>query len=549
MVSSGGHLTENIIVKRGVLQGDPCSPLLFNLCFNSLMRLLEAPGYSQMGYFWGIHQHQRCSWLQYADDALIIANSQKSAQCLVRLFETWCHWAKMDIRLDKCLSFGAAMVDRKFQQVSPNISLKDKGMISAVPLGGHFTYLGKTFDFESLNSHVKKDLESRLEKILIKISSIKVRCQTKLKIFSKYVPSQFGFELKIYNFPDSFLSGVMDRLCTMHIREWLEFPQSSCVTEWVSSPINFCGLEIPTFAQRAARMKLTRRHLLQTSKNQNIRELWEVSRGPNILTDSMLESFGFKTASKRLKNSQATDSLTHYLGLKSQGVIARVVSETILPKNIQIWKQVIDSLPDHAHNFVRKAMANQLPTLHNLKLWNCSPTNLCPRCGKDQTNKHVLSHCSSPDALARYTSRHNEVLKIIAKWILSHLQGANTLYCDLTIPGTKHVCDLFNGPRPDLAIVSSSRMVIGELTVCHETNLLSSRDYKLNKYSNLEDARSSAFRKHTVSVHTVEVSTLGFVATEPNFFKIGGIPPFDQSVLRELSKSAILLSRVIYCNR
>ena len=111
------------------------------------------------------------------------------------------------------------------------------------------------------------------------------------------------------------------------------------------------------------------------------------------------------------------------------------------------------------------------------------------------------------------------------------------------------MCDLFNGPRPDLAIVSSSRMVIGELTVCHETNLLSSRDYKLNKYSNLEDARSSAFRKHTVSVHTVEVSTLGFVATEPNFFKIGGIPPFDQSVLRELSKSAILLSRVIYCNR
>src|SRR5206468_10116361 len=115
------------------------------------------------------------------------------------------------------------------------------------------------------------------------------------------VPSQFGFELKIYNFPDSFLSGVMDRLCTMHIRGWLEFPQSSCVTEWVSSPLNFCGLEIPTFAQRAARMKLTRSHLLQTSKNQNIRELWEVFRGPNILTDSMLGSFGFRTASKRLK--------------------------------------------------------------------------------------------------------------------------------------------------------------------------------------------------------------------------------------------------------
>src|SRR6266516_917781 len=61
-------------------------------------------------------------------------------------------------------------------------------------------------------------------------------CQTKLEIFSRYVPAQFNFELKIYNFTDAFLSGTIDRLCTSHIREWLEFPPSSCVTEWASSP-------------------------------------------------------------------------------------------------------------------------------------------------------------------------------------------------------------------------------------------------------------------------------------------------------------------------
>src|SRR5206468_7966420 len=52
-VSSRGQLTGTILVRRGVLQGDPCSPLLFNLCFNSLMRLLESPGSKQMDYFWG----------------------------------------------------------------------------------------------------------------------------------------------------------------------------------------------------------------------------------------------------------------------------------------------------------------------------------------------------------------------------------------------------------------------------------------------------------------------------------------------------------------
>ena len=77
-VSSQGQLTDTILVRRGVLQGDPCSPLLFNFCFNSLVRLLESPGYKQVKFFWGKHQHQQCSWLQYADDALIMADKALS---------------------------------------------------------------------------------------------------------------------------------------------------------------------------------------------------------------------------------------------------------------------------------------------------------------------------------------------------------------------------------------------------------------------------------------------------------------------------------------
>src|SRR5437867_9044808 len=290
------------------------------------MRLLESPAYKQLGYFWGNSQQQQCSWLQYADDALIVANSLSAAQSLVRLFEAWCDWSKMDIRLDKCLSFGAVMRDNKFQQILSNIHLRDKGTIPAVPLGDHFKYLGKIFDFQAMNSASKREFETKLEKFLVKISSLKIRCQTKLKIFSMYVPSQFNFELKIYNFTDSFLSGVVDRLCTRYIREWLEFPLSSCVSEWASAPTNFCGLGIPSFAQRAARMGLIRRHLLHSSKNPNIRELWNISRAPNILVDSLLEDRDIKQASSILRESQAKESVNHFLCLKSQGVMSKTVS-------------------------------------------------------------------------------------------------------------------------------------------------------------------------------------------------------------------------------
>src|SRR6267154_2748920 len=137
-------------------------------------------------------------------------------------------------------------------------------------------------------------------------------------------------------------------------------------------------------------------------------------------------------------------------------------------------------------------MMNQLPTLHNLKIWNCSSTNSCPHCGCDQTNKHVLSNCRSPDALTRYTARHNNVLQKIAKWIAPQLKENHLVYCDLSVPGARHVCDLFVGVRPDLAIVSPARITVGELTVCHESNLQKSREYKLQKYSNLGSSSSSS---------------------------------------------------------
>src|SRR6266516_886160 len=85
------------------------------------------------------------------------------------------------------------------------------------------------------------------------------------------------------------------------------------------------------------------------------------------------------------------------------------------------------------------------------------------------------------------------ILEMIAKWIVPRLKSNYILYCDLNVLGARPVCDLFNGFRPDLVIVSPTKMVVGELTICHETNLIKSRDYKLQKYQNLEAARSSEF--------------------------------------------------------
>ena len=188
---------------------------------------------------------------------------------------------------------------------------------------------------------------------------------------------------------------------------------------------------------------------------------------------------------------------------------------------------------------------NQLPTLKNLKLWGCSNCDLCSKCGRCQSNKHVLSHCSSPEALARYFDRHNKILKLIGNWIKPKMNSTANVYYDLTIPGTRHISDLFNGVRPDLAIVNSSRIDICELTVCHETNLESSRKYKLNKYSNISSRRSCLVENHTVNVYTIEISVLGFVIVDPNFLQQRGLASFSNALLTEITKTAVLASHDI----
>ena len=107
VVSVNKRVTKPIIVERGVLQGDPCSPLLFNMCFNTLMQMLGQPTYRKLGFSYDSkNRHQQRAWLQFVDDAVIVASDNANAQGLLNAFKSWCAWSGMQLRLDKCVAFG-----------------------------------------------------------------------------------------------------------------------------------------------------------------------------------------------------------------------------------------------------------------------------------------------------------------------------------------------------------------------------------------------------------------------------------------------------------
>jgi len=109
--------------------------------------------------------------------------------------------------------------------------------------------------------------------------------------------------------------------------------------------------------------------------------------------------------------------------------------------------------------------------------------------------------------------------------------------------------DLFNSIRPDLVIRKEKKICVIELTVCHETNLTASKNYKEVKYMNIDNCKSNNIKDCTVSLATCEVSVLGFLQFDNTSLKDFMIPHLDDSLLSNITRCVIQSSFDIYAHR
>src|SRR5271165_449594 len=115
--------------------------------------------------------------------------------------------------------------------------------------------------------------------------------------------------------------------------------------------------------------------------------------------------------------------------------------------------------------------------------------------------------------------------------------------CFLSLP----VRDLFQSYRPDIAVACADSIYVLELTVCHETNMIHSHDYKKNKYKDIGRYGSTLAGNRKIVPH--EVSTLGFITGISDFTKALKIPMMSDNLKRSIVIAALKSSFSIYCNR
>ena len=177
--------------------------------------------------------------------------------------------------------------------------------------------------------------------------------------------------------------------------------------------------------------------------------------------------------------------------------------------------------------FLVKSVYDLLPTPANKNTWFGTKEHMCPLCGGNGTLNHVLAGCKVALKQGRYTWRHNEVLKEIARcveekvqeqnriseikkptWINfvkagtkgekvqreteTYLSSANDWSLQVDLPGHRlkiptHIAD--TALRPDMLLISNKTKQLGiiELTVPTEERMELAAEGKRLKYSIVEE--------------------------------------------------------------
>ena len=243
------YSTPAIPVRRGVLQGDCLSPLLFNMCFNTFIQFIRQIKYKQLGF--SAYDKLDClfkpvHWFYFADDAAVVTTNERENQLLLNCFTKWCQWSNMVIRVDKCMTFGIKKFSTRSLQYEPKLFVNYK-TVPTVKLGESLKCLGRYFNFEMDNKVHKEKLQSFLFDMLTNIDSLSILPKNKLLLYQRCVLSKLSWHLTVANLAKTWVIENLDSITIRFIRQWLDLPISSTLS-CIILPCNQFGqnLQLPS---------------------------------------------------------------------------------------------------------------------------------------------------------------------------------------------------------------------------------------------------------------------------------------------------------------
>ena len=301
-IEVSGEVSEPIPMRRGVKQGCPLSPLLFNLVINEFVSGLDR------GFGYTLPCGTKVAVLAFADDLVLVSGSKPGMRSMISRLEEFMEARNLQIQAAKCASIVLERPSgqggmRVVEEDAARFVLQRQGAREPIPLvqtAGYTKYLGLEVGPSGIRNPTRNQDEevARVEELLGRIGSARLKPMQKLIVLREYMGPRMLY--KYSKGPCSLnLLDRLDQKVRTAVKRWLHLPRT-IPTALLRLSLRDGGPAVPALVEKVASAKMTLMHSLNVSEDPVVRavitaDLWGHD-ARNLARHFQLEDFSHDAA-------------------------------------------------------------------------------------------------------------------------------------------------------------------------------------------------------------------------------------------------------------
>ena len=533
----GEIVLKDVKIKRGIFQGDSLSPLLFCLSIDPLSRMLNS---KDNGYNMNARgqEPQKVGHLLYMDDLKLYANSEKVLKDQLNTVREFSADITMKFGLDKCAI--VAIEKGKFKK-SEGIHLQDLS-IKALEEGETYKYLGVEETNKIDHTKMRKLHKEGYVKTLKMILKTKLTTKNKILAINQIAIPKIQYSFGIIDWPQLEINSI-DISTRKLLCQYRAFYKDQCHARlYIPRAKGGMGLIEIDATHKATIISLAqyivsgtglyaailRKHYSITSEKSLIK-LAEVFLHPQKLDDHQGEPTKKARKTRRqFVQSRQELNMEDWKKNKRAGRFANRMEEQEIDKNKSYEWLKRGVLNFDSERIILAAQDDGLLTNGLKKIFKLTNNDKCRFCQESvETTTHLLSGCPKLLAEGRYTTRHNNVCRVI-HWRLCQKYGfeahdvswkhkpqpflenqhAKITY-DAPIPAARHITD--GAVRPDIVVLDkhTRRGYIIDVCVPNDYGLARQEREKVTKYQDLKNDMKDTYGYEPIDIIPVVIGATG----------------------------------------
>lgn len=449
VTSIKGPAGQSVVIKleRGVKQGDPLSPLLFNLIMDPIINKIDEDG---NGVTIG---ESDLAILAFADDIVVLGKDQRAAQAKVGELDNYMRKLGMSLSVPKCSAFEIISGNKTWFARNPNLHIRGEE-IPGVEADEVFNYLGTRFGPWTGLQRGKEI--PKIADAIRNVRSLSLKPYQKVDVIATYILPHFMYELTASP-PAAGTLEALDNSIRVQIKEILKLPLSTA-KGFFYTPKKDGGLGLVRVARAVQLLTIKSGITTAESEDQILREInrnnkfqKRVERSSEALRTTRPTN---KAEYQRIKGITKEREREAWKSLRSQG---QGVEDFRGDKYGNCWLKDPRLLKSSRYTDAIRMRTNTFGTRVVLSRTTANAPTICRRCNlQPETLGHVIGQCvfTKPARIRR----HDQIKELIADRVSKN----HTVMLEPTINEGGEL------KKPDMVIKMNDEVLVVDVTVRYE---------------------------------------------------------------------------------